>query len=122
MARKRVWYPDKSLVLHEESEESAGKGVENSPTQASRPIVRRRTARIVRRKEPTVDVRAASSLARVSDKAENRGGYSTIEYSPHRTLDLLDVKIDEMRDGDSEMCGWRQDEHKIIQSQGQALH
>ena len=120
MGRKKVWYPDKSLSLHQDSGESVGKscnGEENSPTQASNPIVRRRTARIVRRKEPTVDVRAASALPECClGEEESSGGYSTVETNPHKTLDLLEGSRVDKGESDTEMCGWRQDEHKLAES------
>ena len=54
-------------------------------------LMRRRTARIVRRKEPTVDMRAASALPECGvGEEESSGGYSTVETNPHRTLNLLD--------------------------------
>ena len=120
MARKKVWYPDKSLSLHQDSGESVGKSCnddENSPTQAGHPIVRRRTARIVRRKEPTVDMRAASALPECGvGEEESSGGYSTVETNPHRTLNLLEGSGEDKKESDTEMCGWRQDEHKFAAS------
>lgn len=117
MTHRRVWHPDRSLALQEESEESSGRAstsCDNSPTQAGYPTPRRRTARIVRRREPTVEIRATSAFPKVCGEIEESdSGYSTVERNSHGNIDLLYRRKDpEEKDAVTEVCGWRVDEHK----------
>lgn len=125
MERTSVWYPRRSL-LEDEGEEGPARPT-NTVTANSKEqklagsAVVRRTARIVRRRQPTVDVsacRMAPQSTIAGDEGsptgdEDVGGYSTVENNPRSSLDRVPA-LREAGGGDQQMaeaCGWRPDEH-----------
>ena len=77
---------------------------------AATAVVRRRTAKIIRRKEPTVDLRSLAPGPLLLQPA-TIDCYSTVESASIHTLDVLGsystAIVDEMS-----ISGWRIDEHK----------
>ena len=101
MSQRKVWYPGKSLALHDENYTS--------------PAViqpRRRTAKIIRRKEPTVDTRTASAILLIS---QEKAGYNTIESNTYNGLELYDDWKEMSNSND--ICGWRDNEHSAAYHQ-----
>lgn len=104
MSKKRIWCPKKSVPSPEDSCE------DTSTIQSAYP--RRRTAKIERRKEPTVDVRRAvtSALPEKPHHQKKDNGYSTIESVSHNNLDLYDHILEEPKSSSNALCGWRHNE------------
>ena len=105
MSKKQVWCPKKSVPSPEDSCE------DTSTIQSAYP--RRRTAKIERRKEPTVDVRRAitSALPEKPHHQKKDNGYSTIESVSYNNLDLYDHLLEEPEPSTNVLCGWRDNEH-----------
>ena len=97
---KTLWYPHNSLA--KESEDIGNV----SDLKSVNKRARRKTARIERRKEATVDVRAATALGNVSPALE---GYSTVETRSYNGLDKFVNWKD--TDPNSDVCGWKDDEN-----------
>lgn len=79
---------------------------EDASTNAILPHPMRRTAKIVRRRDPTVAV-VTKQLQSTPQSSSSSGGYSTEEREPVQTLQ---VYYDEEQDTKSLLCGWRNDE------------
>ncbi|XP_019849785.1 PREDICTED: uncharacterized protein LOC109580739 [Amphimedon queenslandica] len=94
----------KKSFLDDGTEETSSTG-----NTAATAVVRRRTAKIIRRKEPTVDLRTLPPVSLLQPATIEC--YSTVESASVHTLDALGsyytAIVDEMS-----ITGWRIDEHK----------
>lgn len=84
---------------------------EDSSTATLPPLTKRRTTKVVRRREPTIDIRLLTAQHTHSEDTSNTvlGGFSTLEVKSDHTL--KSHYTTEKEDTESALCGWRTDEH-----------